>query len=99
MPPPKTVRELGLAERPKSVTTSVTLSTELAPLDVPVTVSELVAAGVALLVVTVIVVLAAVLAETVTDGGAKLAVAPVGRPVTLKLTVPEKPLTGVTVTV
>ena len=48
-----------------------------------------------LLVVTVIV----VEPDAVTVGGLKLALAPLGKPLTLKLTVPLNPPEGVTVTV
>jgi hypothetical protein len=102
LPPPKTVRELGLAENPKSVTASVTgILCATVPDDAVMMIGLNVSLGVVLLVITVIIVLAAVLPETVTDGGRKLALAPRGKPATpkegSKRTVPEKPLSGVIV--
>jgi hypothetical protein len=87
-----------MALREKFPTKSSPGDLALMPLDVPVMMSELVPLGVMLLVVTVIVVVGVVVPETVTDGGTKLAVAPVGKPVTVKLTVPAKPKKLVTVT-
>jgi hypothetical protein len=62
---------------------------------VPVIVMENVPVGVVLLVVTVIV----EEPDVVTDVGLKLALAPAGNPLALRLTVPVKPLDGVTVAV
>ena len=62
---------------------------------VPVIVSGKLPVGVVLAVVTVIV----EEPEVVTDGGVKLAVAPAGNPLALKVTVPVNPPVGVTVTV
>ncbi len=58
----------------------------------PVTVSVYVPAGVVLLVVTVI----EEEPDPVTDVGLKLALAPEGRPLALKVTVPVKPFSAVT---
>ena len=77
------------------MTTSVTEAVcDRVPL-VPVMVKGNVPAGVALLVETVIV----EEPDAVTDVGLKLALAPLGNPLTLNVTVPVKPLDGVTVTV
>lgn len=62
---------------------------------VPVIVNGKLPVGVVLAVVTVKV----EEPEVVTDAGLKLAVAPVGSPLTLRFTVPVNPLVGVTVTV
>jgi hypothetical protein len=62
---------------------------------VPVMVSVYVPAGVEVLVVTVIV----ELPDTATEPGLKLAVAPVGSPLALNVTVPLNPPDGVTVAV
>ena len=62
---------------------------------VPVIVNGKLPAGVAVLVVTVIV----EDPDVVTDDGLKLAVAPEGSPLTLKVTVPVNPPDGVTVVV
>jgi hypothetical protein len=84
-----------MALREKFPTESVTENVRLTPLDVPVMVSELVPLGVVALVITSRKV---VPKPPGTEGGVKLAVAPVGKPVTVKLTGPAKPLTPVTVT-
>ena len=62
---------------------------------VPVIVMENVPVGVVLLVLTVIV----EEPDVVTDVGLKLALAPVGNPLALRLTVPVKPPDGVAVAV
>ena len=62
---------------------------------VPLMVNTKVPRGVLDLVLTVIV----DVPLPFTDAGLKLAVVREGKPLTLKLTVPEKPFTGVTVTV
>lgn len=77
------------------VTVAVWLSVPL----LPVRVSENVPVAVVLVVVTVMVELAAVVPEILTELGLKVAVAPPGSPVTLQLTVPEKPPAGVAVAV
>ncbi len=93
-----TVCELGLAERLKSAgpcTTNVTVAVcDRLPL-VPVIVSVYVPAGVVVAVETVRV----ELPEVVTDAGLKLAVAPVGSPLTLRFTVPVKPFRALIVVV
>ena len=61
----------------------------------PVIVNGYVPVGVVALVVTVMV----DEPEVVTDAGLKLALAPAGNPLALKLTVPVKPPDGVTVAV
>lgn len=65
---------------------------------VPVTTRLELAAGVALVVATVIVEVATPLV-TVIVAGLKVAVAPEGRPETVGVTVPVKPLRGFTLTV
>jgi hypothetical protein len=90
--------ELGETEIEKSdgvVTTSVTLFEWVSEPLVPVIVNVYVPVGVLATVETVSVVLPA----PNTDVGLKLPLAPVGRPATLKLTLPLKPLLGVTVDV
>jgi hypothetical protein len=85
----------GLTETVNVCTTSVAVAEcALAPL-APVTVSEEVAPGVDTVVATVIVELPA----PVIVAGLKLAVAPVGKPLTVGVTVPLNPLIAVVVTV
>jgi hypothetical protein len=87
-------RELGEMEMENvPVTTRLTGTVLLKPPLVPVITREYVPTGVDAVVAIVIV----VEPEVVTVVGLKLAVAPVGSPLTLKLTVPVKPLDGVTV--
>jgi hypothetical protein len=62
---------------------------------VPLIVSRKVPVGVVVLVLTVMV----VEPEVVTEGGLKMPVAPAGKPITPKVTVPVKPPEGVTVAV
>jgi hypothetical protein len=84
-----TVAELGVAAMLKSgpCTTNVTVAVcDRVPL-VPVIVRVYVPAGVVVAVETVSV----ELPELLTDIGLKLAVAPVGNPLTLKVAVPVKP--------
>ncbi len=87
-----TVAELGVAAMLKSgpCTTNVTVAVcDRVPL-VPVIVRGYVPAGVVDTVETVSV----ELPELVTDVGLKLAVAPVGNPLTLNAAVPVKPFSG-----
>ena len=92
-----TLWDAGAADTEKSgggVTDKVTAAVwTRAPL-VPVIVSAYVPGGVVRLAVTVI----AVVPDPVSVGGAKLAAAPVGRPLTVKAIVPENPFAGVAVT-
>ena len=84
----------GVAEMEKSpLTTSVTFTVRVSGPLVPWIVSGYVPDAVAALVATLIV----VDPDVVTDAGANAAVAPAGRPVTLKATVPVNPAPGVTV--
>jgi hypothetical protein len=88
-----TVCELGLAEVLKSGgpgTTSVTVAVRDRVLVAPVIVNVYVPAGVVDAVETV----RAELPEVVIDAGLKLAVAPVGSPVTLRFTVSVKPFSA-----
>ena len=99
-PPAATVAEAGVAEMEKSpttgaFTTSVTKVVWLTVPLVPVIVNGKLPVGVVLAVVTVKV----EEPDVVTDAGLKLAVAPVGSPLTLRFTVPVNPSVGVTVTV
>jgi hypothetical protein len=94
-----TVADAGVALTEKSgaaggFTISVTEAVWLSVPLVPVIVNEKLPAGVVLAVVTV-----RVDEPEATEAGLKLAVAPVGNPLTLKLTVPVNPPEGVTVTV
>ncbi|GAC1446788.1 MAG: hypothetical protein NVSMB56_08810 [Pyrinomonadaceae bacterium] len=75
--------------------TIVTVVVRVRPPPVPVIVNGNVPVGVLLVVVTVIV----EAPEVITEAGLKLAVAPAGNPLTLKVTAPVKPPEGVTVTV
>ena len=93
------VCEAGVALTEKSpttgaVTTRVTEAVCVVVPLVPVMVNGKLPVGVVLLVVTVSVEL-----PDVSDAGLKLPVAPAGRPLTLRLTVPVKPPDGVTVAV
>ncbi len=91
-----TVWLAGEAEREKSagaLTTIVTLAVWLREPLAPVMVRVGLPVGVVPAVVTVIV----VDPEPVTDGGLKVALAPAGNPVALKLVVPVNPPDGVTV--
>lgn len=100
LPPAVTVAEAGVAEIEKSpttgaFTTSVTEAVWLSVPLAPVIVNGKLPVGVVLAVVTVKV----EEPDVVTEVGLKLAVAPVGSPLTLKFTVPVKPPVGLTVTV
>ncbi len=99
-PPAVTVAEAGVAEMEKSPTTGAftTNVTEAAWLSVPlapVMVKGKLPVGVVLAVVTVKV----EEPDVVTEAGLKVAVAPVGNPLTPKFTVPVNPPVGLTVTV
>ncbi len=98
--PRATVRLAGVAEMEKSrgdeeFTISVTVVEWTVEPLVPVIVIVDVPTGVVLAVVTVMV----EEPEPVTDGGLKEAVAPVGNPLAVKVTVPVKPLSAVIVAV
>ena len=80
---------------PELVTTRDTVAVCTRVPLVPVIVNVLVPAGVLALVVTVMV----DDPEPATEGGLKLALAPAGNPLALKVTVPVNPPEGVTVTV
>jgi len=97
LPPAITVCVLGDPEIVKSggITTSVALALWLKLPLVPVIVSAELPVGVLLLVCTVSV----ELPEPVTDVGLNVAVAPVGNPLAVKLTLPAKPFKLPTFTV
>ena len=88
-----TVREDGVADNEKALTTRVTVVVLIAWALLPVIVSGYVPAGVEVLVGT----LSVVDPEVVRLEGLNDAVAPVGSPLTLKLTVPVNPFSGVSV--
>ena len=90
--PGATICEPGVAEMLKSgvVTTSVTIAECTNVPLVPVIVRGYVPVGVVVAVETVSV----EFPEPETDAGLKLAVAPAGKPLTPRLTVPVKPLRG-----
>jgi hypothetical protein len=86
----------GVAEIEKSpLTTSVTLTVRVSGPLVPRIVSGYVPGGGVPLVAT----LSVVEPDVVSDVGAKDAVAPAGKPVTLKFTVPVNPVPGLSVAV
>ena len=90
--PGAAVCELGVAEILKSgiATTSVTVAECDSEPSVPVIIRGYVPVGVVVAVETVSV----EFPEPETDAGLKLAVAPIGKPLTLRFTVPVKPLRG-----
>ena len=88
-----TVREDGVADNKKALTTRVTVVVLIAWPLLPVIVSGYVPTGVEVLVGT----LSVVDPEVVRLEGLNDAVAPVGSPLTLKLTVPVNPFSGVSV--
>jgi hypothetical protein len=96
--PGVTVRELGEIESEKfggAFTTSVTVAVWLSAPLVPVIVSVKLPVGVLVVVVTVKV----LLLEPVIEVGLNEPLAPLGSPLTPRLTVPLKPLSAVTVAV
>jgi hypothetical protein len=94
--PPTKSMLIGFAEEPPlDVTTKLTFAVTVPPVLVPLMVSVKLPVGVLEVVATVSV----ELFPALTDVGLNVPVAPVGRPLTLRLTVPLKPPTAVVLTV